>query len=235
MTIARDIIKKSLLKISAYGKGQSIPSEDYADALSALNSMISSWGVEGQLMFNEENQSFPLTQAVGEYTIGSGGDFNVAKPTRITSAFIRWNTSDYPLRIVTSDEYNRVFQKNYEGVPCYLNYIPNTPIGTIRIVDLPYSDMTLYITSETVLNSFPDLTTDVTFADGYERALVYNLAIELASEYQLEPSNTIIRIAAESKGIVENYNSRRASLVSDLNGIPDDNNNIGNIYNGYDS
>ena len=63
------------------------------------------------------------------------------------------------------------------------------------------------------LLQFPDLLTYVTLPPGYSRALVLNLAIELASAYDVDPSATLIRQAAEARAAA-------CPLLGKLGGTP---------------
>jgi hypothetical protein len=59
------------------------------------------------------------------------------------------------------------------------------------------------------------LATSLTFPPGYLRAFRYNLAVELAPEFGVEPSPTVVRIAMTSK-----RNLKRINNPDDLMSIP---------------
>lgn len=235
MVNARTLINAAALKLSALGKGQTLPADEAEDGLNALNALISSWNLDGLMIFNEKRESFPLTQGVPSYTIGTGADFDTDRPTNITTAFVRFGGYDYNLKSDDSSIYGKITDKDDEGVPSRYNYVQNSPIGTIYIFPTSNAPMDLYIYSEEQLSSFPDLTTDIVLADGYERAIIYNLALELAPEYQVEPNSLVYRNAQKSLAAVKAYNSKRDKGMAYINGVPNNNRMIGNIYTGWDS
>jgi len=237
MANARGIINRALLLISAIGKGQVVPADEAQDGLVTLNSMLSSWSVDGLLVFNETREILPLTIGKTSYTIGVGGDFNTLKPKDILSAFVRIGSYDYNLTKKDSIEYGAIINKTIGGAyPSIYNYIPNDPLGIINILDFPSQAMNLHLYSNKALTSFINLTTDVTLGDGYERAIVYNLALEIAPEYQVAPSMGVINIAGNALRIIKDYNAKRNSFVTAIQGVPQsitiNNAGDGNIYSG---
>lgn len=195
--------------------------------------MLSSWSVDTLSVFTQERETFPLVPGTESYTIGSGADFNTVKPLKIVAAYVNYGGYDYPLDEDGSKEYSNIYDKDLTGTPSRYNYNPNSTIGTLNIWPAPSSAMDLHLYSEKALTAFPDLTTDITLAEGYKRAIIYNLAPELAPMYQVEPTPTTMRIARESKSIIKKYNSRRDALESSLSGIPQARSIGGNINNGW--
>jgi hypothetical protein len=59
------------------------------------------------------------------------------------------------------------------------------------------------------------LTTNLTFPPGYLRAFVYNLAMEIAPEFGVEPSPQVTRIAMTSK-----RNLKRINNPDDIMSMP---------------
>ena len=229
MANASNIINDAMRKLGVLGQGQNLGSDDANNALNALNDMVSSWSVEDGLVFNQTQETFNLTGATS-YTIGVGGDFNTTAPLIIESIFTTRGL-DYPLRRITSEEYANISTKDTGGIgECYY-YQDNNPLATLHIYPAGAGTVTIY--SRKPIASFPDLTTDIDIPSSLKRALVFNLAIEMASEYEKEATMTVMQIAEQSKSNYFTATTRNNPKTSSLDGIPTNNNNAYNIYRGY--
>jgi hypothetical protein len=234
MTTARDIIESAARKIQVLGRGQTLSADDAQNGLDALNQMLDSWSIEGGNVFTESRESFALTSGQGSYTIGSGGNFDTAKPYVITSAFVRVNGTDYPLELIDSNQYASLYDKDLSSAfPEFLYFDNNYPLSNIILWQVPATSSTLHIYSQKPLSNLTSLTTALSLPKGYERALVYNLAVELAPEYEKDASATVYRIASESKQALTTYNTRNEN--NQAAGEPMFSNNAlrNNIYSGY--
>lgn len=233
MTTARDIIESALRKIQVLGRGQSLDADSAQNGLTALNQMLDSWSIEGGKVFTETRESFPLTIGKSSYTIGAGGDFDTEKPYVITSAFIRVSGDDYSLDLIDSRTYADIQDKDLKGTyPEFLYYDNNYPIANIILWEVPATTSTLHIYSEKPLSNLTGLTTTLVLPKGYERALVYNLAMELAPEYEKEPSPTVQRIASQSKSALTTYNTRNETNQAARADLPVSSGSMFNIYSG---
>jgi len=201
MATAQDLIESALRKINILGVGQSLSADEAQDALETLNQMISSWSVEGYLIYNETQESFTLSGAVASYTIGSGQTFNTSRPLEIIAAFVRQagSSNDYNLTLFDERQYALIPDKTAEDMPEILYYNANYPNGTIYLYPVPYDGSALHIYSRKELSSFSTLQTTVNLPAGWEQAIVFNLAVLLAPEYEREASPTVKMTAANSK------------------------------------
>lgn len=210
MTTGRTIIESALRKISVLGSGQSLPAEEAADALVQLNAMIDSWNVEGWNGYTQVREVFSLTAGVTSYTIGSGGDFDTTRPVRIIAAFLRQTGSniDYSIELIDAAAYANADKEQNGGLPCALYYDGNFPLGNILLVGAPVAGYSLYIYSYKENTQFTTINTDIDLPPGMEQALVYNLAVYMAPEYEKEASDTVKYEAVRSKKVFKVANSR---------------------------
>jgi hypothetical protein len=231
MTTARDIIKSALRKIHVLGKGQSLDADEANDAFLALNSMMSSWSAEGQLVFAETRETFPLTSA-GIYTIGSGADFDTARPLKFLNVFVTVGDIDYPLIEIDSTEYNSIAYKDITtGYPDCFYYDANYPTAKIYLYTKP-SGGTITFTSVKPLTQFVSLDSDLSMPLEYVDALTYNLAVRLAPEYEREAAPTVKQIANQTKTTVMVQNKQNQFYRSVVDVPSRGNLNRYNIYEG---
>lgn len=202
MSTARDIIKRMMQKIGVLVKSEA-PSDDEArDALATLNALISSWGNDSSMITARAWESFPLVGGTGSYTMSTGLTFNTTRPIAIIAAYVRSGTTDYDLGIIDDEQYNSIINKSVTSIPLFLNFDNAFPTDTIRLYPIPAAAYTLFILSEKPLTGLVTLDTELSMQPGVERALIYNGALELAPEYGQQPDPSVVKIAAESLGLV---------------------------------
>lgn len=213
ISTARDIIRKALQKIGVLAEGEVGTAEQMADALDSLNIMLDSWAGQSLMTLQAIQESFALVAGTASYSIGSGQTFNTTKPFNITNAFIRNDNIDYPLDIVTKKEHDSYSDKTTQSRPRSLYYDPGatqqtTQTGTIYLYRTPDEAYTLYINSEKPFTRFSALGDLITFLPAYNKALIYNLAIDLAPDYGAKISALIDREAGKSRKVIEKLNSK---------------------------
>lgn len=86
MATVRDLIKGSLRLLGAIAPGETPSADEQAEALLALNSMISSWSTESLTIYSRVRESFTLTPGQQMRTLGVGGSFNTSRPMEIEEA-----------------------------------------------------------------------------------------------------------------------------------------------------
>lgn len=208
MTTVRELIEGSLRLIEQLGAGESAGAEDAADCLEALSMMIGSWSGASDLIFAETTDNLTLTAGDGIYTIGATGDFAVSRPVRIVSAYITNGTTDTALNIIDARTYAAIPVKTTQGTPDSIYLESNFPNATIKLYPVPSGAYTLNLVSEKPLTEYTALTTTLSLPPGYERALKYNLAIEIAPEFGKDVRASVMSTAIESKNTIMAANNR---------------------------
>lgn len=215
-----------LIKIIRFS-GQTGATEELADGLAALNNLVDNWSTERLLVPVVGFNSFPLTAATPTYTIGTGGAINTPRPIRIDAAGIvqaAYNSGTVnfrtELKLLRESEYVAIKDKTATAdIPEKLYYAPGVALGTIYLWPIPNvsSATNLELSAWTALASFPDQTTDVAIAPGYARALIYNLAVELQSEFpDSELTKEDAAIAVEAKRSIMKLNGLMVPEMPDL-------------------
>ena len=235
MTTARQIVTDALYKINVLGTGQSLAAEDANRGFRALNQMLSTWSVEGNMVFIDTKETFNLTGAAS-YTIGSGADFDTARPTDIVAAFTTSGTTDYPLERYDVRQYSSIDYKNTGSIPEIFYYDGNYPVATLFLYPKPSAVSTITLYTKKALAQFTSLDTVLTLPPEYETALIYNLALWISGDFEREPRAQVIKIANSSKKTVERQNLRNTSVNIARVDAPhseDGNYSAYNVYRGY--
>jgi hypothetical protein len=169
---------------------RNITATEYTEAISSLNTMLSSWE---ELLHYPVSENFTITSGVSIYSIGSGADFDTTRPFNLVSAFLRDSDNiDYFVDVkMTQTEYNRTMNKSLSARPQKIFYNPTYPVGYIYFDSTPNNDDTLYLTSIKPYDNYSSLTDNITLPPEWDKAVIYNLAIDLAPEHNQTPSQLV--------------------------------------------
>lgn len=195
MATAQNIIDAAFRKI-----GHSDPTDtDRTDALENLNNMISSWGAEF-LNHYLVRESLAVVAGDAEYTIGASGDLNTVRPISLAGAFLRDSDGyDRELSVMSGKEYNSIVSKTAEGIPGFVYFVPEYPLAKIIFDCEPDTSYTVYLDFNKNLTEFTTIATTVSLPPEYKEALVYNLAISLAEDKGIAPTQTVQETAKRTK------------------------------------
>lgn len=174
--------------------GHDATNTEFADGLESLNDMILSWSSLEGMQFEPEREEFAVIAGVKKYTIGLGQTFNSTRPRKVLNAILLRNNISYALRIIRHREMDSIANGNVIALPSRIYYRQEYPHGTLELDYEPDQNYTLLLTALKELPQFPDLTTEIAYPGEYVRALKAALAVEIASEYGMEASNSIVSI-----------------------------------------
>ena len=204
---AQTIINQAMKRLGVLSQGETPSSEEADDALESLNTMLDSWSTERLGVFDVTETIHTMTVAQAQYTVGSGGDIAITRPLQILRAFIRDNASnpiDYPVRLLNQAEWNRIPSKLTNSTyPVNLFYDAEFPLGIINLWPVPSAAFKLVFNSVNQLTELTDLATSFSMPPGYKRAVIYNLAVEMAPDFGVQPSRQVFDIADESKANIK--------------------------------
>ena len=177
--------------------------EEDTEALEALNNMMSLWGTEfitPSIVIEEHS----LTIAQVEYTIGDGGTIDKERPMSIVNASIEdlVTHDEVPLKILSAKEFNAITDKDEAGTPTGLYYQSAYPLGIIFLNKAPEAADILHLEFWGNFTELATLATAVTLPLEYKKALIYNLAVELAEDNSIELSPSVYRTAELSRILI---------------------------------
>lgn len=190
VTTFQDLITLALKNAGILGVGQTAAAEDSNDACQLLNAMIGQWQRRRYLVYHLIEL---VTQGTGNetYSVGPNGDFTTAiRPAAIKYAFARQNVNsnsqqiDYPIEILPAREtYAQIALKSLQAFPRWAYYDASFPEGTLFVYPVIQPYFEVHIGVQEVLQSVTSLTGEMNMPGEYVEALMYNLAIRLAANY----------------------------------------------------
>ena len=213
MATAQTIIDRAARLIGAVSSGESPTTDESADCLTALNAMVDSWNTDRLVIYALADVTKTLTSNDGSYTIGSGGDINTTRPLRIEGAYVTDSGTDVPVEVVDSNAWDSIpLKTTTANYPSLLYYEPAYPLGIVHLWPVPTSTDVLTLSVLSQLSSFATVGTSVSLPPGYERALAYNLAIEIAPEFGRPVPAEVAKIARDSLASIKRVNHKPPML-----------------------
>lgn len=210
-TTAGDQINGALRLLGVLAEGETPSSETSQDALNALNQMIDSWNTERLSVYNTIDQVF--TWPAGEINrhLGPSGEFVGLRPVLLEeSTYYRDPSTNvsFGIKFINQQQYDGIAVKTVTSTyPQVIWVNMEYPDISMTIYPKPTRDLEWHFISVQELNQPATLATNLTFPPGYLRAFKYNLAMEIAPEFGVEPSLQVKRIAMTSKRNLKRINN----------------------------
>ena len=207
---AGDQINRALRLLGVLAEGETPSAEVSQDALMALNQMIDSWNTERLSTFVTQDQVFEWPAGEISRTLGPSGDFVGLRPVLMDDAtyFKAPNGVSYGIKFINQQQYNGIAVKNVTSTypqVCWVNM--GFPDITLTVYPKPTQVLEWHFVSVQKLDDPATLATILYYPPGYLRAFTYNLAMEFAPEFGVEPSDQVKRIAMTSKRDLKRINN----------------------------
>ena len=125
------------------------------------------------------------------------------------STFFRDPTTNvaYGIKFINQLQYNNIAVKTVQSTYPQVMFVNMTfPNITLSVYPVPSRMLEFHFISVQPLANPTTLETNLEFPPGYLRAFRYNLALELAPEFGMEPSSQVRRIAMYSKRDLKRIN-----------------------------
>jgi hypothetical protein len=232
MPTAGDIINDALQAAGVIGVGQIPLAENTQLALRHLNRMIGQWNRKRWLVYHLIDTAKACTGAQ-TYSVGTGGDFNIARPDRLEYAYFRQTSLppneqvDFPLGILESrEDYSAISLKQLQSFGYYIFYDSGYPTGAVYPWPILSNQYELHIVTKAVLSTLATLATAVMLPPEYEEAIEWNLALRLRPLFQLPADETITGMAKASLNTIRGANAQIPRLT-----MPAAVSNRGALYN----
>ncbi len=198
----------------ALGAGETPSADEQIDGLTALNAMIAEWAINDLYVYSVSEEVVTWAANQTSRTIGATGTFAVERPNELQRAFQRSGTVDYPIYVIGDTEYSAISDKSATGtIITHIYYDPTYPDGTLYAYPVPSVAATVHLGYLKSLQAFETATEALALPPGYEVAIAFNLAIELAPEYGLSIPPEVARRASSSLRNLRKQN-RRAPIMS---------------------
>jgi hypothetical protein len=208
---AGDQINRALRLLGVLAEGETTSASVMQDSLMALNQMIDSWQTERLAVFSTQDQTFTWPAGEITRTLGPSGNFSGLRPVLLDDATYYRDPGtnvSFGIKFINQQQYNGIAVKTVTSTYPQVIFVNNTfPDITMTVYPRPTRDLEWHFVSVQELDNPATLATDLFFPPGYLRAFTYNLAMEIAPEFGVEPSPQVQRIAMTAKRNLKRINN----------------------------
>ena len=207
---AGEQINRALRLLGVLAEGETPSAVVSQDCMMALNQMIESWNIERLSVFSTQDQVFTWPSGLLSRTLGPSGDFIGNRPVLFDDAtyFKAPNGVSYGIKFINQQQYNGIAVKTVTSTFPQVIFVNMTyPNAEMFIYPRPTQALEWHFVSVNELNQPATLATALHFPPGYLRAFTYNLAMEIAPEFGVEPSPQVKRIAMTAKRDLKRINN----------------------------
>tara|TARA_R110000868_G_scaffold394596_1_gene665953 strand:- start:595 stop:1311 length:717 start_codon:yes stop_codon:yes gene_type:complete len=215
MTTALAYIESGLSKIGMLRAGETVSAEDAALGLLRLNTLLDAMENEGMFGFSTLNTTFTLPASTTSRTIGPAQQIALVRPIRLLNGgFSLVGEISYPLTVITEAEYNAISLKSSVSsvAPSVCFYDGGSPTGVVYFWPLCATACSVTIITPTAKSTATDTTTDLVFPPGYDRYIENALGVEMAPDFNVDPSVQLLRTTANAKRLIKRSNGRTPQM-----------------------
>ena len=207
---AGEQINRALRLLGILAEGETPSASMSNDALMAMNQMIDSWNTERLAVFSTQDQVFTWPASFISRTLGPTGDFVGNRPILLDDAtyFKAPSGVSYGIKMINQQQYNGIAVKTVTSTFPQVMWVNMTfPDIEIYLYPRPTQNLEFHFVSVQELDRPATLDTQLHYPPGYLRAFTYNLAMEFAPEFGVEPSPQVQRISMTSKRDLKRINN----------------------------
>ena len=219
---AQQIIDQALKLIGVLGVGADITAQEYTDSLRTMNMMLDRWNLTDLLVYSTNPHTFPLVLGKQSYTLGTGGDFDMPRPSKIERISIQYpSTNGVVLELPLDQDFDlehwqSLIVKNIPSafpVICYNN--TGFPFMELNVWPIPAAPCNLILYTWDMMPLIANIADNVELPTGYADAVVYNLAVRLAQMFDRIPSPELVAEAKQAKHDINDINNGTPTLHTD--------------------
>jgi len=212
MATATTIINRAGRMLGLGEPNAALNTDVAADFLVGLNAMLESWQNDKLLSYDVREDSATMVAAQEAYTVGTGGSFNIPRPTMIESLFCRVSGIDYPMTELTPENFAKIATKEATSaeIPTHYKYDGGYTLATITVWPSPSAANTIRLRSYRIIAAYAAGSDAISLPPGYEEAMAFNLAVAMLPEYPQVGAaiQLVMKQAASSKRLIKRVNSK---------------------------
>lgn len=227
MATIRELLTGALRLINVVQQNETPSADDMSVTLEAFNNMLSGWSTDRLYIFSMNPYEFSFVPNQRVYTLGPGGDWNITRPMEVMSMYVRYvnvvgpgpapQPVDLPMERLTMEQWSAIAVKNVQArFPLKWYDTGGNPLRDIYVWPIPQTVQIAQLWLWQPLVEASTLDDPFQFPKGYERALRFALAVEVAPEFGKAVPQQVQRIAKQSRATLKRLNSVPQIMSGDI-------------------
>lgn len=203
-TTGAKIAEGAMRKLSLIS-GAKVPNgSDTAFCLKALNTLLDALQLAPGFAVKLLETVYTVTNGQVSATLGPGMQIDIPRPVYIADcSYIRNSGIDHRLGVLDARQWAGIEQKTLGGSwPQCIWFDKGVPTGNLYFWPQGGGELHLF-TPEQYVSGFADATTLYDLPQGMERLLIYNLATEVAPDFEVVPRKDVLDTAASTRRAFE--------------------------------
>lgn len=213
MATPRSICTSALSLLGITQPGRAPAENDMKAASDMLRMMLDSWSTQLLTIYQTTTLVFDFVPNQATYSLGPTGDWVTERPMTLDYCYVRYAAGsgtpvDTPVQILNDAQRAAITAKSIlSPIPTSVYYNAEVPNAKLTFWPVPSSTYSAVLWLNSPLLTFDNLSDELQFPRGYEQALVYNLAIQLAPMYNKSVKPEVIVIAEKSMSSMKTINA----------------------------
>lgn len=201
---AQQLVQAALNKTGAFDEYETIPAQDLANVMQALEVMVKEMALEGMPLWCIQDIAFPTV--VGQATYNLSTITGSTLPLRILDQYIVDQAGNSVTLVMTSRyDWDTLGQKFAPGVPNQIWYNPQLGAGTITLYDVPSDNThTIHVITQLQMQDVGALTNNLAFPQEAYRMLLWCLTDEISLDYRM-PRDERLEVNQKATGFKEKF------------------------------
>ena len=231
MTTVLDIINRALHSMGDLDATETPDAQQAADGLVYFNDLVESLSNEGLLVYATTTDTITCNGALS-YTVGPSGVVNTTRPIEVLSAFYSSGGVDYPVEMITREQYESIPLKSTStSIPSFIYVAYEMPLAKVYVWPVAASG-TITLSSNKVITSAATVSTVLSLPTGYERLLRLGMAVEMSPEYMLG-NQQLYDMYSNAKRALKRTNSQPVAMRTGLPNVGGSRGRMTNATIGY--
>ncbi len=213
---AKELIESSLRLIGVIATGQVASGAEISDGFESFNQLLDSLGLDGLTILSETQTPISLIPGQETIAIGPELDIDIPRPGGVDSIQILLDGVHYDVVVCNIQRWRKIQGRGVNtGLPTHAFVAPQAASINVSFYPVPDQAYSCSFVSRNQIPRIESVNDELILAPGYERALKYNLAGDLAGEYGKTLTPKQEQIATSSLAAIKRKNTRPSYMTND--------------------